>query len=52
MRIRGLVVSQPSKLSAGCQKVQVGNDQENAKSEIPTLKAEMGKTKLTISYLY
>ena len=32
-------------------KIQVGNDQEKAQSEIPTPKAAVGKTKLTIRYL-
>ena len=35
------------------KKVQVGNDQEKAQSEsISTPKPEVGKTKLTIRYLY
>ena len=36
------------------EKVQVGKDQEKAQSEkkIPTPKTEVGKTKLTIRYLY
>ena len=35
------------------EKVQVDNDQEKAnQEEIPTPKTELGKTKLTIRYLY
>ena len=35
------------------KKIQVGNGQEKVnQKEIPTLKPEVGKTKLTIRYLY
>ena len=38
-------------LSHSNEKVHVGNDQENAQSEILPPKGEVGKTKLTIRYL-
>ena len=41
-----------SRCMLSCQKVQVGNYQEKAQSEIPTPKTDVRKTKLTIRYLY
>ena len=34
------------------KKVKVGDDQEMTQSDIPTPKTEVGKTELTIRYLY